>query len=75
VTDNVSNPHYVTEFVNLRSEPVVKGENITTVLGPNQVVSLESVADGWAKVVFTDHISSKNIVGWVYAKYLSPVKP
>jgi hypothetical protein len=57
----------------LRSDPIVQKDNIITVLAPNQVVSVESVSEGWAKVVYVDYVSSKKYNGWIYCKYLKPI--
>jgi len=64
--------YIVTKFVNFRSQPTLNGNNIITVLAPNQQVVLLGIENGWAKAKYTDHVSEKTISGWVHSKYLKP---
>ncbi|MDZ7830278.1 MAG: SH3 domain-containing protein [Desulfobacterales bacterium] len=66
------NPHFITNFVHLRSEPIIDSNNILTILAPNQIVDVSKVREGWASVKYKDVHSEKEISGWVHAKYLKP---
>lgn len=70
---DVVNEHYITTFVNLRSDPIIQKNNIITILAPNQTISVVSVSEGWAKVVYVDYVSSKKYDGWVCSKYIKPI--
>lgn len=67
-----TNLHYATTFLNLRSSPEVKDDNIVTVLAPNQTFSVFSVNRGWAEISYQDYVSSRELKGWVYGKYIRP---
>ncbi|MDK2593589.1 SH3 domain-containing protein [Pseudoalteromonas obscura] len=66
------NWHYATTFLNLRSSPEVKSDNVVTVLDPNQTFSVFSVNRGWAEISYKDYVSSRELKGWVYSKYIRP---
>jgi len=66
------NLHFTTTFLNLRSSAEVKSDNIVTVLSPNQTFSVLSINRGWAEIFYKDYVSSKELQGWVYSKYIRP---
>lgn len=65
----VTGEQYATDAVNVRSEPSVDGEQLTTLAWADEVDVTGESADGWTQVIWDGQVA------WVNADYLADEKP